>query len=87
MRDVRMTMKYTHIGLEDQARALAALPAPGSSFERLHMAALQAASGVTHRHRLTRTIRESRLPETKKPLRVKGFRRRLSQTVRSSQLA
>ena len=29
--DVRMTMKYTHIGLEDQARALASLPAPGSA--------------------------------------------------------
>jgi hypothetical protein len=26
--DVRMTMKYTHIGLEDQARALAGLPVP-----------------------------------------------------------
>ena len=26
--DVRMTMKYTHIGLEDQAEALAGLPAP-----------------------------------------------------------
>lgn len=29
--DVRTTMKYTHIGLKDQARALANLPAPGSS--------------------------------------------------------
>ena len=26
--DVKMTMKYTHIGLADQARALAALPTP-----------------------------------------------------------
>lgn len=26
--DVKMTMRYTHIGLEDQARALAALPNP-----------------------------------------------------------
>lgn len=26
--DVRMTMKYTHIGLEDQAKALAGLPVP-----------------------------------------------------------
>ena len=26
--DVRMTMKYTHIGLQDQAKALANLPAP-----------------------------------------------------------
>ena len=26
--DVRQTMKYTHIGLEDQAEALAGLPAP-----------------------------------------------------------
>jgi site-specific recombinase XerD len=29
--DVRMTMKYTHIGLEDQAEALAGLPAPIAS--------------------------------------------------------
>jgi site-specific recombinase XerD len=28
--DVRMTMKYTHIGLEDQADALAGLPAPNT---------------------------------------------------------
>ncbi len=33
--DVRMTMKYIHIGLEDQARALAALPAPAG--EWLHI--------------------------------------------------
>jgi hypothetical protein len=26
--DLRMTLKYTHIGLEDQAKALAALPSP-----------------------------------------------------------
>ena len=31
--DVKMTMKYTHIGLKDQARALASLPAPGRSSE------------------------------------------------------
>lgn len=30
--DVRLTMKYTHIGIEDQARALAALPAPLKSW-------------------------------------------------------
>jgi site-specific recombinase XerD len=29
--DVRMTMRYTHIGLEDQAAALAGLPAPSTS--------------------------------------------------------
>ena len=28
--DVKMTMKYTHIGLADQARALAALPTPNA---------------------------------------------------------
>jgi site-specific recombinase XerC len=36
--DVRMTMKYTHIGLEDRARALAALPAPGSRQQRFSSA-------------------------------------------------
>src|SRR5262245_38509908 len=29
--DVKMTMKYTHIGCPDQARALAALPAPAAA--------------------------------------------------------
>jgi hypothetical protein len=28
--DVRMTMKYTHIGIQDQAKAIAKLPAAGS---------------------------------------------------------
>jgi integrase len=32
--DVRQTMKYTHIGLEDQAQALAGLPAPFASAVR-----------------------------------------------------
>ena len=27
--DINMTMRYTHIGLDDQARAVAAIPAPG----------------------------------------------------------
>ncbi len=26
--DIRMTMRYTHIGLDDQARAVAAIPGP-----------------------------------------------------------
>lgn len=36
--DVRMTMKYTHIGLDDQARALTFLPAPGGLAQRLSSA-------------------------------------------------
>ena len=28
--DIRMTMQYTHIGIDDQARAVAAIPAPRS---------------------------------------------------------
>jgi hypothetical protein len=32
--DVRQTMKYTHIGLEDQAQALSGLPAPFASAAR-----------------------------------------------------
>ena len=32
--DVRMTMKYTHIGLEDQADALAGLPLPKNMHKR-----------------------------------------------------
>ena len=46
--DVRMTMKYTHIGLEDQARALAALPAPGTTWQRSG-----SAPGVSGRHSST----------------------------------
>lgn len=46
--DVRMTMKYTHIGLEDQARALAALPAPGTTWQRSG-----SAPGVAERHSST----------------------------------
>jgi hypothetical protein len=40
--DVRMTMRYTHIDLEDLARALAALPAPKDSWQRF-----SSASGVS----------------------------------------
>ena len=29
--DIRMTMRYTHIGIEDQAKALNSLPTPGQS--------------------------------------------------------
>ena len=29
--DVKMTMRYTHIGIEDQAKALSALPAPANA--------------------------------------------------------
>jgi hypothetical protein len=36
--DVRMTMKYTHIGLADRARALAALPAPSAGQQRFSSA-------------------------------------------------
>lgn len=32
--DVRMTMKYTHIGLQDQAKALANLPVPNADRQR-----------------------------------------------------
>lgn len=34
--DVRMTMKYTHIGLEDQAKALAELPSPPESLQYIY---------------------------------------------------
>jgi len=43
--DVRMRTKYTHIGLEDKARALALLPAPGAAQDRF-----SSASGVSGRH-------------------------------------
>jgi hypothetical protein len=38
--DIRMTMRYTHIGIGDQAAALASLPAPASSAQ-VQPAALQ----------------------------------------------
>lgn len=34
--DVRMTMKYTHVGLPDQAKALAALPSPGGELQYIY---------------------------------------------------
>ena len=54
--DVRMTMKYTHIGLADQAEALAGLPSPFASTapDRLHYGCIsggavgqRASSGVS----------------------------------------
>jgi len=45
--DVKMTMKYTHIGINDQARAVAALPVPQTASEPASSAA-PAANGALH---------------------------------------
>ena len=83
--DVRMTMKYTHIGLEDQARTpWPALPAPDGVSAALIGSAIGRVSGGSRVGALTRTAlattRTAR--KTTKPLPGKGFRRRLSLTFR-----
>lgn len=45
--DIKMTMKYTHIGIADQAKAVAHLPAPNSGTV-LHTAVLRAADAALH---------------------------------------
>ena len=44
--DIRMTMRYTHIGIDDQAKALAELPVPASSAPAKNAAANQRLSSA-----------------------------------------
>jgi len=48
--DVRMTMRYTHIGLNDQARALASLPSPKHNPTEPNSQAGSASSQQTSQH-------------------------------------
>lgn len=83
--DVAMTMKYTHVGIEDQARALAALPAPkaDSSDDNGQSSVLQmrCISGDSDRHSVSSDGVVSPAPKRQNPCQSKGFvtdRHRLS---------
>jgi hypothetical protein len=83
--DVRQTMKYTHIGLEDQAEALAGLM-PVSHKPPLigcALAALRAAFGVTGCRWMSAAASDVKGARTNKPRRGRGLRRLLSQAVAS----
>ena len=86
--DVRMTMKYTHIGLEDQAEALAACLHPNicTYADWLRIGCVSGGVGVRRCQRMTATTTRTVGPETTKPLAGRGFVVVLSQTVSSSQL-
>ena len=72
--DVRMTMRYTHIGLNDQARALASLPSPKSqpahaaeqSFQGESAASQQTSQYSSGRDRQTGSKRDTTWQTTKK---------------------
>ncbi len=67
--DVRMTMRYTHIGLDDQARALAGLPMPAPPAEgALQMRCIsRGAEGHSSAPADTREPVETPHPETTNP--------------------
>jgi integrase len=69
--DVRMTMKYTHIGLQDQAKALANLPAPPTDWQRIG-SVLRCQTGLSETLPDT-TIPDCTLPhETTNPCESRG---------------
>ncbi len=70
--DVRMTMKYTHIGLEDQAKAVAALPIPknNDASEALQM---RCNSGVTTEQSTSASDTASDPANDKNPCGDRGF--------------
>ena len=69
--DIRMTMKYAHIGIEDQAKAVANLPTAA-----LHGHCI---SGVSKRQPVAkRGTTTDLLRNTEKPLWKQGFRQRSS---------
>jgi len=71
--DIRQTMKYTHIGIEDQARAVGALPA-------LHW---RCSSGVSDGHSVSLPGASEAHKKSQNPCQGKGFdtdRRQLSPT-------
>lgn len=63
--DIKMTMKYTHIGLGDQARAVAKLPTPALQ--------MRCISGVPEGHSVATPGNGSEAKERRNPCRGKGF--------------
>ena len=87
--DVNMTMKYTHIGLNDQAKAVANLPAPKTNPQPATNAARPPAAALHGRcifggsegHSVASLGSEDSDPKRQNPCRSKGFvndRHRLS---------
>ncbi|MCO6042665.1 tyrosine-type recombinase/integrase [Aeoliella sp. ICT_H6.2] len=79
--DVTMTMKYTHIGLSDQAKAVANLPTPQRRVEPATLAALPKSGALQMRctfcgakgHGMTSSDTEENLQKRVNPCRGKGF--------------
>jgi integrase len=87
--DIKMTMRYTHIGLKDQARAISAMPSPklnqNSAARVAHAdeAALHGRCifGGSEGHSVSSTGNDDDVQKRQNPCRSKGFdadRRRLS---------
>ncbi len=92
--DVKMTMRYTHIGIQDQAKAVAKLPVPKSSPNPVPAAkthpdrALQmrCISGGAEGHSLSADGNAHSDPEFKNPCQSKGLvadRRQLAAVVKA----
>ena len=83
--DIRQTVKYTHIGMEDRAEAWQGCH-PLSHQQTLivcTMSSIRAASCVMRYHRMSPTTVSVACPEPSKPRSCRGLRHRLSQTVTS----
>ena len=87
--DIRQTAKYTHIGMEDRAEALAGLPRTIASSFADKMYIDCNSDGVLGQEvsASARPVARMEPSKTKKPLRVKGFRRLLTPPVRNWHLA
>ena len=72
--DIRMTMRYTHVGMADRAKALAMLPA-------LQMPAFRAALIVRRWRRVTPGKMGRLQQKTPKPLLTQGFRQKTTVSV------
>jgi integrase len=79
--DVNMTMRYTHIGIEDQARAVASLPTPGDQPQPAADTAMAdesllqmcGISGGFESQAVTIAGNESDVHQYKNPCRSKGY--------------
>jgi len=75
--DIKMTMKYAHIGIQDQARAVAKLPSlnpatpasapPGSALQ------MRCISGVSEGHSVSQPGTEPASKKSQNPCQGKGF--------------
>lgn len=70
--DVRMTMKYTHIGIEDQAEALAALPNPQAASQETALQ-MRCISCSTDGHLVSQPDTEVKGTNDKNPCNCRGL--------------